>query len=84
MNSSDMTIYTIQHFNPKDPIERQYSQYPLYLYPHISVETQIWTLLKWTYIQNSILIVRLLLNVNILNIDSICTLKFLLKFQYEL
>jgi hypothetical protein len=37
----------------------------------------------WTYIQYTILIERALLNVNIVNIQCICTLIFPLKLEYE-
>jgi hypothetical protein len=83
MNRSNVAIYSVQHSNSEGLIERQYCQYPLYLYPEISVETPIWTVAMWPSIQYSILIQMALLNVNIVNILCFCTLTFPLKFEYE-
>jgi hypothetical protein len=84
MNQSNLAVKTIQYSNFEGLIERQYLQYLLDMYPQISVETQIWTGATRPYMQNSFLIMRALLKVNIVNIHSICTLKFPLKLQYEL
>jgi hypothetical protein len=39
MNRSNVAICSARHSNSEVLIERQYSQYPLYLYADISVET---------------------------------------------
>jgi hypothetical protein len=64
-------------------MERQYCQYPLYLNYDISVETLISSVVTWPRIQYSILIQRVFLNVNIVNIHYICILTIPLKLQYD-
>jgi hypothetical protein len=83
MNRSKVAIYLLQHSNLEGLIKPHYCQYPLYLYPLIFVETSIWSVVALPSKQYSILIQRALLNVNIVNIHSICTLKFSVKLQYE-
>jgi hypothetical protein len=83
MNRSNVAIYLIQYSNYEVLIERQYCQYTLYLHPDISVESLIWTVQTWAYIQYNILITRGLLIVNIGNIHYIWPLTFPLKLQYE-
>jgi hypothetical protein len=82
MHRSCFTIYSVEISNSEAFIGRQYCQYQLYLYPDISVETQIWTVVALHSIQRSIPIQRSLLNVNIVNIHCICTLIFPLEIQY--
>jgi hypothetical protein len=65
MNCITVDIYTKQYSNCEGFNERQYSQYPLNLYPPISVETRIWTVGKWPDILYSIWIQRALLKVDI-------------------
>jgi hypothetical protein len=84
MNCINVDIYTKQYSNFEGLIECKYSQYPLDLYPPITVETPRWTELTWPYIKKGILIVRALLNVNILNIHWICILNFPLNLEYEM
>jgi hypothetical protein len=58
MNRNDVANSSIQHANSEGLIERQYCQYPLYLNTDISVETPIWIVVTWAYIQYSIVIKR--------------------------
>jgi hypothetical protein len=81
MNSSIFYIYSVLHSNSVGLIER--CQYPLYLYPDISVGTPIWTVVSLPSLKYSILIQRALLNVNMVSILGFCTLTFPLKLQYE-
>jgi hypothetical protein len=83
MNRSNVAIYSVWHSNSEGLIKHQFCQYPLYLYPDISVETRIRTAVAWPSKQYTILIQWAFLNVNIVNIHCICTLTFPLKLQFE-
>jgi hypothetical protein len=82
-NRSNVAIYSVRYPNSEGLIERQHCQYPQYLYPELSVQPPIWTVVTWASIQYSILIQRVFVHGNIVNIHSICTLKFPVKLQYE-
>jgi hypothetical protein len=83
INRIDLAIYSVQPSNSEGLSERQYCQYPQYLYPDISVETPIWTVVAFPSKQYSIIIQKALLNLIIVNIHFICTLKFRVKLQYD-
>jgi hypothetical protein len=73
MNRLGYAFYSVQYSTSEGLIECQYYQYPLYLYPDVSVETPMWTLVTWRPIMESILNQRALLNMNIVNIHYVCT-----------
>jgi hypothetical protein len=83
MKRSNVAIFSVQHSNSEGLIDRQYCEYPLYMYPDIPVETPIWTVVALPSKQYSILIQRALLSVNLVNILCICTLISPLKLEYE-
>jgi hypothetical protein len=83
MNCNGIAVYSVLQSILECVIDPQYFQYPLYLYPQVSVETPLRTLVDVPYIQYSILISRALLNLNIVNMHNFCALKFLVMLQYE-
>jgi hypothetical protein len=83
MKRNGWANFKVHHSNSVGLFERQYYQFPLYLYTDIPVETSMWTVEALPSLQYSFLPKTALLNVIIVNIRCICTLTFPLKLQYE-